>query len=71
MSYRILRLADVIKKTGMSRATTYRLIKEGSFPAPINLGANSVGWVESEVDEWIGKKISARDQMTEAVTLSM
>jgi prophage regulatory protein len=40
-----------------------KLIKDGAFPKPIKLGqGHSVGFVESEIDEWIEKLISKRDE---------
>lgn len=59
MSKRIIRLPEVKSKTGQSRTTIYEKVKEGTFPAPISLGGRSVGWVESEVDEWIDALIEA------------
>jgi prophage regulatory protein len=53
----ILRLAQVISRTGLSRSTIYQRIYEDDFPRQINLGANSVGWVEAEIDEWIATRI--------------
>jgi len=53
----ILRLPDVRARTGLSRSTIYLRIAEGKFPPPINLGERSVGWLESEIDAWIAKRI--------------
>lgn len=53
----ILRLAQVIKRTGLSRSTIYQRIDDGAFPQQIRLGANSVGWIETEIDEWISSRI--------------
>jgi prophage regulatory protein len=56
---RILRLADVISRTGLSRSTIYLNMSNGEFPAPISLGARSVGWLDSEIDDWIAERIIA------------
>ncbi len=53
----ILRRKHVEARTGLSRSTIYDGIKTGSFPAPINLGTNSVGWLESEIDGWISDRV--------------
>lgn len=50
---RILRKPEVLEVTGLSAATIYRWIADGSFPAPLQLGPNSVGWRASAVEEWI------------------
>jgi prophage regulatory protein len=56
----ILRLGRVIEKTGLSRATIYAYIGRGISPAPISLGERSVGWVDSEVDQWLESRIALR-----------
>ncbi|WP_319749924.1 AlpA family transcriptional regulator [Pseudomonas aeruginosa] len=58
---RIIRLNDVIGTTGLARSTIYKLIGAGEFPKPVPLIGRSVGWVESEVHEWIQARIAQRD----------
>lgn len=56
---RILRVEDVKFRTGLSRSALYRLIEINNFPKPISLGTKrSVGWIESEIDLWVQKRIS-------------
>ena len=38
------RMHDVIRITALSRATLYRRIAEGKFPAPVHLGGRACGW---------------------------
>ena len=57
---RIIRLKEVMARTGLSRSTIYLHIKEQLFPKPINLGVRSVGWLESEIDAWIDEKVGKR-----------
>lgn len=54
----ILRLPEVLARTGLSRSTLYRRVDEGTFPAPISLGIRAVGWPESEVQSWIEQRIA-------------
>ncbi len=54
---KILRLKQVLDKTGLARSTTYDLIKKNSFPKPIKLGAKISGWLENEIEEWISAQI--------------
>jgi prophage regulatory protein len=49
----ILRRKQVQTRTGLSRSTIYLYIKSGLFPKPISLGPRAVGWIESEVSDWI------------------
>ena len=54
----ILRLAQVVERTGLSRSTLYQLLGNGEFPPQIKLGIHSVGWLEAEIDEWILSRIA-------------
>lgn len=58
---RIIRLKEVIDSTGLARSTIYKYIAEGTFPKPVSLGDRCVGWVESEVHDWILARIEERD----------
>jgi predicted DNA-binding transcriptional regulator AlpA len=49
----ILRTAAVIRLTGLSRTTLWRLERQGDFPERVRLGLNSVGWREEEIARWI------------------
>lgn len=59
---KIIRLKDVIDTTGLSRSTIYKYIAEGSFPKPVSLGDRCVGWIESEVHDWVLARIEERDE---------
>jgi len=49
-------------RTGLSRSTIYQYIKDGVFPKPVPLGPRAVGWLESDVSEWIAGRVKiARD----------
>lgn len=50
---RFLRMGDVTRKTGRSRAAIYRMIAEGTFPPQIQIGTRAVGWRLSSVLEWM------------------
>ena len=55
----ILRLPEVRARVGLSRSTIYERVSHGRFPRPISLGGRAVGWVESEVDDWLNFQIEA------------
>jgi|APSaa5957512576_1039674.scaffolds.fasta_scaffold18638_3 prophage regulatory protein len=59
MTNTILRLPAVLKRTGLSRSTVYLLISKDKFPESISLGDRAVGWIESEIDQWLEERISA------------
>lgn len=59
----IIRLPDVKARTGLSRSSIYSFIKAGNFPPHVSLGARAVGWVSTEIDEWIASRITASSQL--------
>jgi prophage regulatory protein len=58
---RILRLAQVRERTGLSTSSIYAKIADGSFPKQVSLGVHSVGWVEAEIDAYIDARVAERD----------
>jgi prophage regulatory protein len=52
-----LRRKQVETRTGLSRSTIYQYIKDGAFPRPVRLGARAVGWLESDVSDWIAARV--------------
>jgi prophage regulatory protein len=59
MATSIQRLLLVKDRTGLSRSTIYLRIAEGTFPKQISLGSRAVGWIESEIDEWLEQRIES------------
>ena len=57
MEQMILRLPKVKAITGLSRSTIYLRMSEGTFPIHISLGARAVGWLKSEVSDWMEQRI--------------
>ncbi|MBE8575827.1 MULTISPECIES: helix-turn-helix transcriptional regulator [Vibrio] len=55
---RLIRMREVLDKTGLSKATLYRLIAAGKFPASIQIACRAVAWEESQVDEYLLNMIS-------------
>ncbi|MBO9377646.1 AlpA family phage regulatory protein [Sphingomonas histidinilytica] len=49
----IIRLPEVLRRTGLKRTTLYRKIRDRSFPTQVRLSLNCVGWYESDVDGWV------------------
>lgn len=58
MALNILKLPDVMLRTSLSRSSIYYKMSEGSFPRSIGLGPRSVGWLDTEIDEWIDSRIT-------------
>lgn len=60
MNQVVLRLPQVKSQTGLSRSAIYARIAEGSFPKQIDLGGGrAVGWLESDVQNWIKQRLAA------------
>lgn len=59
---RILRQRQVCECVGYSPMHLWRLEKAGRFPRRIKLGPNSVGWLESEIEDWIAARVAERDK---------
>ena len=53
---RIIREKERCQKTGLSRVQCWRRIRKGTFPAPVQLGPNSIGWIEDEIDAWLASR---------------
>ena len=57
---RFLRMQSVLDRTGLSRATLYRQIRDGSFPRQLQLTRRCVAWRESEVQSWMAERFGER-----------
>jgi prophage regulatory protein len=57
----ILRMKQLVVRTGLSRATLYMLkATDPTFPQKIRLTERAVGYLESEVDAWITTRAESR-----------
>ena len=52
----ILRENDARRETGLSRTTRYRMELAGRFPRKVRLGKNSVGYLKSEIEQWLRER---------------
>lgn len=61
-SMNVLRRPQVQARTGLSRSTIYAKLDpesvsfDPSFPKQVPIGLRAVGWIESEIDEWIASR---------------
>ena len=58
MSHTLIRLPEVQRRTGYSKAWLYRLMSQQRFPSSIKIGPRAIAFVESEIDEWINLRIA-------------
>ena len=68
MQHRIMRIEEVCRCTALARATIYKYIDQNLFPKSISLGGRAVGWLESEVQDWIQSRIDERDALRSTIT---
>lgn len=59
MCNRIIRLPEVKNKTGLSRSTIYLGMAKGIFPKAISLSERAVGWLDSDIEQWLDARIAA------------
>lgn len=64
---RFISKTEVLRIAGFSAATLWREVKAGRFPKPISTSPNRVGFLESEIRQWVASKItSARKRSASA-----
>jgi len=57
---KILSNKEVRSRIPYSSVQIWRKENAGEFPRRVKLGANRVGWIESEIENWIASKIGER-----------
>jgi prophage regulatory protein len=55
---KLLRIADVSKKTTLAKSTIWLKISQGLFPKPIKLSPGINVWKESSINSWIDSHIN-------------
>ncbi|MFL6615160.1 MAG: helix-turn-helix transcriptional regulator [Pantoea agglomerans] len=55
---RLIRMPEVLFKTGFKKSWIYQLISINSFPKPIRMGPRAIAFVEAEIDQWVTERIN-------------
>jgi prophage regulatory protein len=63
---RIIRIHDVTGRTGLSADQIGILERREKFPRRVPLSERAVGWLESEIEDWIAARVRLRDDATKA-----
>lgn len=50
---RVLRVQEVAATLGISRYTVWRWERAGRLPPRRRIGPNTIGWLETEIDEFL------------------
>lgn len=48
----LIRMSEVCEVLGLSRSTIYKLLSEGRFPEPVQIGDRAVRWRVEQVEAW-------------------
>ena len=59
---KFLRMAAVCDALGVSRATLYRMVRDGHFPRPVMVTANVRAWPADMVAAWMHEKVKQSSQ---------
>ena len=61
---RFVRERECREVTGLSRTTRWRAERMGHFPRRRKISENTVGWLESELAEWLANRRHVREAET-------
>lgn len=56
---KIERLQAVLARTGLSRSALYALRAEGKFPPVVQISPRAIGFLSTDIDEWILRRVQA------------
>jgi prophage regulatory protein len=56
----VMRIPEVLRVVGLSRASIYRQMESGEFPRQFKIGTSAVGWLRTEVNQWVSARAAAR-----------
>lgn len=49
----LLSIKEVVRVTGISRSTIYRLLAAKRFPRPLKISPRRVGWPSGDLTQWL------------------
>lgn len=62
MTYKILRLPQVMEECGLARSTVYLRVKQGLLTKPISIGPRCVGWPQTEIEAINAARIAEQSE---------
>ncbi len=57
---RLCRLPEVLSRVGYKRSRFLELVRLGTFPKPVKLGARAIAWPESQIDALVERLASGK-----------
>jgi prophage regulatory protein len=61
LAVQFVRPKAVMASLGLAKTTLHRRVAEGSFPAPVKIGAKAVGWATYEIEAYARGVLAGRD----------
>ncbi|WP_386692517.1 MULTISPECIES: helix-turn-helix transcriptional regulator [unclassified Lonepinella] len=55
---RLINIKEVMNRTSLKTTAIYTLMKRGEFPQSIKITIDRIGWLESDIDDWITAKVN-------------
>ena len=52
----LLTRREVERRTGLSRSTIYRKMRDGTFPVPLKVSERAVRWRESDIRAYVDSR---------------
>lgn len=59
---RLLRLQDVMVRTGLGKSTLYALMQSGDLPPSVHLSRRAVAWHEQDIERFILERVRSKVQ---------
>ena len=56
---------EVEARVGLGRSSLYRMMRDGTFPEPLKVGARAVRWPASEIEDWMSKRARATGEIND------
>lgn len=60
----VIRAKDLARQLGIGKSTLHRWRKQGRFPAPVQLGPRTAGYLKAEVARWLAERVAQRAART-------
>ena len=60
----LLTRREVERRTGLSRSTLYRKMREGTFPVPVKISERAVRWRDSDIRAYVDSRTRSYGETT-------
>lgn len=60
---KLISLSDTCRTVTLSRVTIWKLVRDGVFPKPVPIHGRRIGFLETEINDWIAGRVAERDEV--------